>query len=152
MKPTPKGWPRLSTSLYYDDAAKAIDWLCGAFGFDVRLKVQGDDGKIHHSELTYGDDALIMVSQSGKRPERSLWPTPVSPRSIDGANTQAILLFVDDVDAHCEQARAAGAEIVDEPKIHDYGEDYWADRSYGAVDLEGHLWWFTQRVRDQKSA
>jgi uncharacterized glyoxalase superfamily protein PhnB len=32
--------------------------------------------------------------------------------------------------------------------LHDYGADYWADRSYGAVDPEGHLWWFTQRIRD----
>ena len=43
--------------------------------------------------------------------------------------------------------RAAGARIVDEPTVHDYGEDYWADRSYGAVDPEGHFWWFTQRIR-----
>ena len=60
------------------------------------------------------------------------------------------MVFVDDVDAHCARARAAGARIADEPKVHDYGEDYWADRSYGAVDPEGHLWWFTQRVRELK--
>ena len=39
MKPTPPGWPRISTALYYDDAAEAIDWLCKAFGFELRLKV-----------------------------------------------------------------------------------------------------------------
>jgi hypothetical protein len=27
-------------------------------------------------------------------------------------------------------------------------KDYWADRSYGAHDLEQHQWWFSQRVRD----
>ena len=54
---------------------------------------------------------------------------------------------VDDVEAHCAQARAAGARITDEPQVHDYGEDYWADRSYGCHDLEGHHWWFTQRLR-----
>jgi len=46
--------------------------------------------------------------------------------------------------------RKAGARIIDEPALHDYGEEYWADRSYGAVDPEGHMWWFTQRVRDPK--
>jgi uncharacterized glyoxalase superfamily protein PhnB len=51
---------------------------------------------------------------------------------------------------HCARARAAGATIFDEPSLHDYGEQYWADRSYGAVDLEGHHWWFTERVRDPK--
>jgi uncharacterized glyoxalase superfamily protein PhnB len=27
------------------------------------------------------------------------------------------------------------------------GADYWTDRSYGAIDPEGHHWWFTQRLR-----
>ena len=146
MKPTPSGWPRLSTALYYDDAAKAIDWLCNAFGFEVRLKVEGEAGRIEHSELTFGE-ALIMVAQSGGRPNRPLLPPGASPLSIGGANTQNIMLFVDNVDEHCAHARKAGARIVDEPSLHDYGADYWTDKSYGALDLEGHMWWFTQRIR-----
>ena len=146
MKPTPKGWPRLSSAIFYDDAAKAIDWLCSAFGFEVRLKVQGDDGSIKHSELVYGD-ALIMVAQAGKNPARPLHPPGLSPRTAGGI-TQALMLFVDDADAHCAHARSSGANIVDEPALHDYGAEYWADRSYGALDCEGHVWWFTQRVRD----
>ena len=73
MKATPKGWPRLSTAIYYDDAAGAIDWLCSAFGFEVRLKVEGDGGHIVHSELVYGE-AVIMVAQSGERPGRPQYP------------------------------------------------------------------------------
>ena len=133
---------------FYNDAGKAIDWLCQAFGFVVRLRVAGEGGRIEHSELTYGD-ALIMVAQSGNKPGREHWPAGVSPSSIGGGNTQSILLFVDDVDDHCAHARANGATIVDEPSVHDYGADYWVDRSYGAVDLEGHLWWFNQRIRDE---
>ena len=34
-----------------------------------------------------------------------------------------------------------------ELQTSDYGDDYWADRSYGALDVEGHLWWFMQRMR-----
>ena len=100
MNPTPAGWPRLSTAIYYDDAAKAIDWLCNAFGFEVRLKVQGEAGRIEHSELTFGD-ALVMVAQSGGRPNRPLLPPGASPLSINGANTQNIMMFVDNVDDHC---------------------------------------------------
>jgi uncharacterized glyoxalase superfamily protein PhnB len=33
MKPTPSDWPRMSSSIFYQDAAAAIDWLCEAFGF-----------------------------------------------------------------------------------------------------------------------
>jgi uncharacterized glyoxalase superfamily protein PhnB len=146
MKPTPQGWPRLSSALFYDDAAKAMDWLCAAFGFEVRLKVEGGDGRILHSELTFGD-ALIMVAQAGGRADRPQFPPGASPKGMAGVNTQSLLLFVDSTDAHCERARQHGAVILDEPKLHDYGPEYWADRSYGALDLEGHMWWFTERVR-----
>ena len=67
-----------------------------------------------------------------------------------GVNTQVLCVIVDDVDAHCERARAAGARILDEPMTADYGEGYWVDRSYRAVDLEGHHWWFMQRLRDRQ--
>lgn len=151
MKKPPAGWPRMSASIYYDDPAKAIDWLCRAFHFEVRLKVEGEGGRIEHSELTYGE-AMIMVGGAGRRDEtKEAWQRrQASPRSHEGINTQSQCLFVDDVDAHCAHARAAGAEIVREPKTDDYGDDYWSDRTYGALDEEGHLWWFMQRIREQK--
>ena len=40
--------------------------------------------------------------------------------------------------ASIAQARACGAQIVQELETHDYGPDHWSDRSYGALDLEGH--------------
>ncbi|MET0388687.1 MAG: VOC family protein, partial [Polyangiales bacterium] len=106
MKPTPKGWPRISTALYYLDAGKAIDWLCEAFGFEVALKVEGDNGSIEHSELKFGD-GLIMVGSAGlahKDPFRK------APREVGGGNTQNLMVYVDDVKAHCERARKAGAK------------------------------------------
>jgi uncharacterized glyoxalase superfamily protein PhnB len=152
MKDTPKGWPRISPSIFYDDAAAAIDWLCRAFGFEVRLKVEGDKGRIEHSELVFGDGLVMVGSISTEpQPKRPFRVKFKSPGSLDGANTQSLMVFVDDADAHCARARAAGAKIFMEPEVHDYGEDHWADRSYGAVDPEGHHWWFTQRVRDPKN-
>ncbi len=147
MNPPPSDWPRMSSSLCYQDAAAAIDWLCDAFGFEIRLKVEGAGGRIEHSELTFGG-GLIMVGQEAADAERPWRRSMRSPRSLDGAATQSIMFFVDDADAHCAHARAHGARIVEEPSLHDYGEDYWADRSYGALDPEGHFWWITQRVRN----
>jgi uncharacterized glyoxalase superfamily protein PhnB len=147
MKPTPPDWPRCSSSIFYQDAAAAIDWLCDAFGFEVRLKVENDDGRIEHSELTYGE-GLVMVSQEDPASARSWKHLMRSPKSLAGATTQTIMFFVDDADAHCAHARARGAQIVEEPATHDYGGDYWADRSYGATDPEGHFWWITQRLRN----
>ena len=124
MKPTPPGWPRISTSLYYDDAAKAIDWLCDAFGFEVRIKVEADDGRIEHSELEFVD-GLVMVSGTEKASKKRAQVVGGYPR-------------------------AKGATIVSEPKVSDYGEDYWSDRGYECVDPGGHHWWFAQRLRSPK--
>jgi uncharacterized glyoxalase superfamily protein PhnB len=151
MKPTPSDWPRMSSSVVYQDAAAAIQWLCDAFGFELRLKVEGDKGQIEHSELTYGE-GLIMVSQESPGSPRRWKSTMRSPKALNGASTQSIMFFVDDADAHCVHARAHGAQIVEEPATHDYGQDYWSDRSYGALDPEGHLWWVTQRLRNPPAA
>lgn len=143
MKPSPPGWPRISSALYYDDPAEAIAWLCHAFGFQVRIKVEGEDGSIVHSELEFGE-GLIMVGGARKSPE---WAYMRSPKAVGGANTQNMMVYVDDVEAHCIRAREAGAKIVSEPKTTDYGEEYWTDRGYEAEDLEGHHWWFVERLR-----
>lgn len=144
MKPTPKGWPRMSTAVYYTDAAKAIDWLCNAFGFEVRLKVEGEGGRIEHSELVFGD-AVIMVANEDRTRSAKGGPF-LSPRTA-GGNTQSVMFYIDDAVAHCERARAAGGKITYEPTVSDYGEDYWSDKSYQCEDLEGHFWWFAERLR-----
>jgi uncharacterized glyoxalase superfamily protein PhnB len=82
---------------------------------------------------------------------RSRFPQRKSPRALGGANTQNLMAYVDDVDAHCAKAREAGANILSEPTNVDYGEAYWEDRGYEVEDLEGHRWWFIQRIRDPKT-
>jgi uncharacterized glyoxalase superfamily protein PhnB len=149
MKQPPKDWPRISSSLFYDDPAAAIDWICRAFDFEVRLKVVGEGGRIEHSELTYGE-GLIMIGGTEAKAGRPPMPSK-SPRSLGGANTQTLCIFVDDAEAHCAHARAAGAKILEEPFTSDYGDDYWSDRSYRAEDPEGHQWWFMQRLRSKDS-
>ena len=141
-KPLPPGWPRISSALFYDDAPGAIDWLCKAFGFRVRLKVESAPGRIEHSELEL-DGGLIMVATLGGRGRT--WP--VSPPSVGGGNTQALFVYVDDVDEHCRHAREHGAVIVNEPQTNDYGEEYWVDRTYCCRDPGGHHWWFGERIR-----
>ena len=148
MKPTPPGWPRISAALFYSDPKKAIDWLGRAFGFEVRLLVEGAGGRVEHSELEYGD-GLIMVGGVGPGYEKhgQAWRQRIaSPGMVGGRSTANLAVHIDDADAHCARAREAGAEIFYEPQTTDYGEGYWADRSYGAFDLEGHAWWFMQRV------
>jgi len=151
MKSVPEGWPRLSSAIYYEDAKRAIDWLCAAFGFEVRILVPAEDGSVQHSELIYGD-AVIMVCESSKGLAKRFGVASRSPAALKGANTQNLMLYVDDVRSHCARARAEGATITAEPEVHDYGPEYWADRSYGALDLDGHLWWFSERLRNPPSS
>ena len=80
MKPTPEGWPRISSGLYYRDPATMIDWLCRAFGFEPRLRVEDDEGRIVHSELTYGE-GLIMVGGERAGAERR-FETDIGPFEI----------------------------------------------------------------------
>jgi uncharacterized glyoxalase superfamily protein PhnB len=132
----PEGWLRISSALFYDDAAAAIEWLEQAFGFATRLRVEDGAGRIVHSELELGSGLVMVASaREGGR----------SPRSVGGANTQSLFAYVSDVDAHFARARAHGATIVSEPSNRDY--DDWEDRAYEALDCEGHRWWFGQRVR-----
>jgi PhnB protein len=56
------------------------------------------------------------------------------PYVIDG-----LLVYVDDVEAHFERARQAGAVVLSEL------EDGPPARRYRAEDLEGHRWMFMQR-------
>jgi uncharacterized glyoxalase superfamily protein PhnB len=141
-RPSPAGWPRISSSLAYEDPVRAIDWLVAAFGFSIRIKVPDGDGGIQHSELTFGD-AVVMVAG-----ERSQGPISArSPKSLQGVTTQALFVYVDDIEAHYTQALASGAVVARELATTDYGAEYWSDRGYAVADPEGHLWHFAQRLR-----
>jgi uncharacterized glyoxalase superfamily protein PhnB len=137
-KNPPEGWSTLASAVFYDDAGAAIDWLSRVIGFETRLRIDGDGGDVLHSELVFGDGVVMVAS-----PKR---PPFKSPRSLGGASTQSILLYVPDVDAHHARARKAGAKVVTELESKHYGDDYGTNRSYELEDPEGHRWWITQRL------
>lgn len=134
MNPPPDT-PRLAPHLFYDDVGAAIDWLVEAFGFVVRVRMTEDDGLVVHGELEIGGDSLVLL---GLTKENPAWE---SPRSLEGRLSQRLYIYVDDVDAHYERARKAGAQILYEPDTHFYG-----DRVYECADPEGHRWKFAQHV------
>jgi PhnB protein len=119
--------------MLYEDAEEALDFLSRAFGFEEVLRYTGGEGYVSHAEVRHGD-GIVYLGAPGDSYR--------SPRSLGGV-TVGIHVEVDDVDALCERARAAGAEITEEPADQAYG-----DRRFGAKDPEGHLWWFSQQVRE----
>lgn len=147
MKPAPAGWPRLSVSVFYKDPSKAIDWLCDAFGFECKVKIE-EGGTVVHSQLTFGDGLVMVGGEASQRPNET---HRKSPASIGGNITGAVMIFVDDCDEHAAHAKAHGAKVVRGPETNDYGADWWTDRSYEAVDLEGHHWYFVQRIRSAET-
>ena len=116
--------------LRYRDAPAAIDWLVKAFGFKELMVVPNENGTVAHAELEFASGAMMLASARDDELRIK------SPSDL-GAVTGGIYVYLQDVDAHCERARAAGAEIVRGPEETDYGS-----REYTARDLEGHLWSF----------
>ena len=132
----PDNMPRITPNIFYDDPASALEWLAKAFAFETRLSLPGPDGAIIHAEMQVADSAIMMRPTSANEQWKS-------PKSLAGSMTQGLYVYVDNVDAHCARARAAGAKIQSEPE-----EMFWGDRIYVVEDLEGHRWTFAQRTRD----
>ena len=107
--------------LAYADVPAAAAWLCAAFGFVERLRIAD-----HRVQLSLGSGAMVVIQGDGNAPAG-----------------HRVMVRVADVDAHCAQARRAGAQVLGDPVTYPYGE-----RQYGAVDLGGHHWKFSQTVAD----
>jgi uncharacterized glyoxalase superfamily protein PhnB len=125
-----RGVQTVTPYLLYADAEAAIDFLVRAFGFRERLRYAGEDGRVNHAELVLGEGEIMLGAPGGE------YRTPEQSGVM-------VHVYLDDVDAHFDAAREAGARIESEPKDQPYG-----DRSYHARDTEGHSWYFSQHVRD----
>jgi uncharacterized glyoxalase superfamily protein PhnB len=98
------------------------------FGFVERVQI----GENHRSQLSFGDGAVIVGDvRHDRRPPRH------------DEETHSVVVRVDDANAHCERARAHGAQILMEPTDFEYGE-----RQYAAEDPAGHRWIFSETLRD----
>jgi uncharacterized glyoxalase superfamily protein PhnB len=119
---TNRSIPRASVipELPYSNIGEAIDWLCAAFGFTLRLRIAD-----HRAQLTYGEGALVLIEAGGE------------------IGKCAVMVRVEDARSHCENARKHGATITREPADYPYGE-----RQYNAVDLAGHRWTFSESIAD----
>lgn len=127
--------PSLGAAVIYNDPFKALDWLEQAFGFERTLLVTDSEGNLGHSQMNFGNGYIMVGSEFAEY--------TASPASVGGKNTQIIHVHLTDgIDAHCERARKAGAEILQEPSDQFYG-----DRTYRARDFEGHVWTFGQTVK-----
>ncbi len=135
-------YPPVIPMLAYEDGFAALAWLTKAFGFRERMRLVGDDGLLAHGEMEAGGGVIMLAT-----------PTPdyESPRRHREHCAQArkwsavpwiingVVVYVEDLDAHFAQARAAGATILSEI------EEGPPARRYRAEDLEGQRWFFMER-------
>ena len=136
----PANRPAIVPALSYQDPRAALDWLQKAFGFEIEMVIEDEAGNPVHSELRYAD-GVIMVGAEWNADTKS-------PASLGRKCTQTVHMHMtENIDAHCERARKAGAEILQDPDTQFYG-----DRTYRARDLEGHIWTFGQTVQVMSSA
>ncbi|MDX9996697.1 MAG: VOC family protein [Phenylobacterium sp.] len=132
----------LTPTAFYRDPKAALDWLERAFGFEVSLLLTDAEGNIAHAEMAWRG-ANIGVAGEWTVGRADVPARALSPRTLDNVMTQFVWVEVDgDIDAHCARARAAGAEIIEEPVDQFYGA-----RTYRARDPEGHVWNFRQEIR-----
>ena len=135
--------PTFTSSVHYQDPKAALAWLERAFGFEITMAIEAppEAPEMGHYEMSVGGRGRIMISAQWQD-----WAK--SPKSVGAANTQSVHVMLEGaLDAHCERARAAGASIIAEPE-----EQFYGDRMYRVVDIEGHRWTFSVHVRDVSRA
>ena len=138
-QPRSKG---LSSAVCYKDSKAAFRWLEKAFGFEPIFVLLDEAGNLAHSEMEYGV-STIMIGNEWSDDHRS-------PANLGGKNSQTVHVQLgrdENIDAHCERARAAGAVVIAEPETQFYG-----DRTYRAKDPEGHIWTFGVTVEEKTAA
>jgi len=128
--------------LTYEDGGAAMDWLIDAFGFREVTRWLDDAGNLSHGELVTGSGRLMLASptpayESPKRHRQqcaaaAAWSAV--PWVLNG-----VLVYVDDIDQHYAQAKAAGATLLSPL------EEGFPGRRYRVEDLEGQRWMFMQR-------
>ncbi|MGZ8733769.1 MAG: VOC family protein [Acidimicrobiia bacterium] len=128
----PEGAPQVLPYLYYPDAALALGFLVEAFGFAEIEAFRDADGRVWTAQMSTGDGVVLIgpgMAEFGTRPvAEPAWAT------------SRTFVYVDDVDAHCERARAAGATIISD--LADHGPN----RIYIAGDCGGQQWIFATPV------
>jgi uncharacterized glyoxalase superfamily protein PhnB len=112
--------------LVYEDVGEAVAWLCAAFGFTERWRIDA-----HRAQLGIGDAAVAVTERRGDRAAG-----PVDPGD-------SVMVRVEDADGHHERARRHGARILQPPADFPYGE-----RQYTAEDPAGRRWTFSQSIAD----
>jgi uncharacterized glyoxalase superfamily protein PhnB len=131
--------PAIYPRLGYLDERAAIDFLVTAFGFVERREARREfDGHVL-AWLEHGD-GVVMVGHV-QHDVHGIH----SPQET-GTTTCMLNVSVDDVDAHCARAVAAGAAITLE-----LSDAFFGERRYECTDPEGNRWHFGEPLEQARA-
>ncbi len=120
----------IAAELAYRDPEGALAWLTKAFGFETRLVVSGADGKLIYAASGTGGTVAAILPESP--------PVLASPKTSGASSCTVHLRYAPgtmDIDEHFARAKAAGAEVLIEPR-----QEFYGDLEYLCRDPEGHIW------------
>jgi PhnB protein len=123
VKPIRPGFRTVTPYLVAEDGNALLDFAKEVFGAEEMLRVLTPIGGVH-GEVRIGDSILMM---GGGTPGHK-FPASLQPNALH--------VYVEDADAVCRKAVAAGATLIDEPRDQDYGE-----RSATVKDKAGNFWY-----------
>ena len=104
-------------------AAEAIEFYKKAFGAEELFRMEDDNGKIGHAEITIGSSTLYV---SDEAPQLGVF----SPTTLKGSST-SFVISVTNADAAVKRAVEAGVS-VDRPMTDaPYGRNAWVTDPYG---------------------
>jgi PhnB protein len=135
VKRIPEGYPRVSPHLSVDGAGAAIEFYKSVLGATERMRMPMPDGRIAHAEIDIGGSVVMIGDElpGGVDP---------SPKTLGGSPV-ALFVYVEDVDDVFKQAVEAGANVVQPPEDHFYG-----DRVAMFDDPFGHRWNVATHMKD----
>ena len=127
VQPVPDGFHTVTPYLVIQGVNKLLDFVSHAFDAKITDSIEMPDGSVKHAEVQIGD-SRVMIGEAGDGQD----PMP-----------GMLYLYVPDIDVFYAQAMAAGAESIQEPTDHFYG-----DRSGGVKDSCGNIWYIATHVED----
>jgi len=123
VDPVPRGFRTVTPYLVAADGPALLDFVKAAFDAEEIMRIESPWGGVH-GESRIGDSMMMLGGGvPGKKFPGSLQPA-------------ALHVYVEDADAVCARAVAAGATLVDEVRDQEYGE-----RSGTLKDPAGNFWY-----------